>query len=389
MIVAIRGIGGGVGTTVALGASLLGSKEYQTKTGGSILAHANWRKVSLPAMQDIKFYGWDWGHGTLGERAKLVGVLTDSELSQVPTIVRDFRPRPAPRRPHDAFYSFLPSEQAIAMTASQAVEYYVEELTQLRQTEEEVVGFNLASTESINWDCQKIQNRSDLLGAIKANCDSLSGGMVFAYACILTGIPFCDFTPDLTLECPAIQSLAKKNKVPLAGKDGNTGQSFLKAVVGEMFVRRNIAIRGWYSANVLGNTDGQVLTVPGHSDTKKRDKLNVLESIIPYEFGHVVDISYEKSRGDFKEAWDSLNMEGWLGRRLTFRMDWCAPDSVLAAPLVIDVSRLLWLSRRRGLGGIQRQLSPFFKSPIGVKRTSIISEINAMESFYGATPFWA
>jgi myo-inositol-1-phosphate synthase len=269
------------------------------------------------------------------------------------------------------------------VSALAACAYYLDELEKLRAEDADIVAINLASTESINRAARDVTTVDEFYALVDGDSPVISGGIAFALACIEARVPYCDFTPDLTLECPALLQLARDQRMPVAGKDGNTGQTFLKLVLAEAIVKRNLGIIGWYSANVLGNLDGRVLTLPGHRETKLEDKLTALDSIVPYEFHHVVDIAFEPSRGDHKEAWDTVNLKGWLGRRVSLRVNWCASDSILAAPLTLDICRLLHLSSARGESGVQTQLSPFFKHPIGHTRTSLVQEYLDLERHYG------
>lgn len=382
MIIAIRGLGGAIGSTLVLGTALASRNGDLYPQYGSVLGLPKWRNLKVPELHDIKFDGWDISGARIAQRAKQLGILHPSILDELGEDIRALAPRPAPVRPNDV-EGIIPSDQAIKMSARSALDYYTQELQNLKAIDESVVSVNLASTEYWNGDVTSIVDTKTLFRLIEEDSPLMRSGLLFGLASIEAGIPYCDFTPDLTLECPAVLSRAEALNVPVAGKDGNTGQTFLKLILAEMLVRRNLKIVGWYSTNVLGNLDGKVLSLPGHKTTKMRDKLNALDDVVPYQFSHVVDIAYEESRGDFKESWDSVHIRGWLDQRISLRVNWHASDSILAAPIVLDLARLLALDAEAGQGGVRTHLSPFFKRPIGVTRTSLVGEFEVLERYYG------
>lgn len=380
MLLAIRGLGGNVATTIALGLELVHRRGAPLL--GSVLQHSKWDRVRLPKVDEITFAGWDVVSSDLVSRAREAGVVGVADLATLDHKWSSVVPRPAPLRPHDADVVIRVADQGRSMSATGAVEYFAEELDALLARDSDVVAVNLASTESLNPDTEGIGTPSDLWCHISDDSDVISGGLAFAVACVEKGVPYFDFTPDMTLRCPGLIALAEDKGVPVAGKDGNTGQTFLKTVLAEMMHRRGFVVEGWYSTNVLGNGDGRVLVSPGHRETKIRDKIDALSSILPYDFLHVVDISFDESRGDNKEAWDSVLMRTWLGHKVQLKVNWLASDSALAAPMVLDIARLLSASNRNGESSVQRQLSCFFKAPVGMTRRSLWEEYHALEEHY-------
>ncbi|MCF6154490.1 MAG: hypothetical protein E3K36_04395 [Candidatus Brocadia sp.] len=172
-------------------------------------------------------------------------------------------------------------------------------------------------------------------------------------------------------------------KVPLAGRDGNTGQTLIKTVLGQMFKIRNLNLNGWYSTNILGNNDGLVLSMPEHRQTKMEDKLGVLEPVLGYNhFTHIVDIHYYPPRGDNKEAWESIDFSGWLGMPMSAKINWLGRDSILAAPLIIDLVRLMEFALRRGECGIQSQLAIYFKHPLGTSARGFSDQYMLLKNYY-------
>ena len=207
--------------------------------------------------------------------------------------------------------------------------------------------------------------------ALDANDRSIAPSMLYAYAALQEGVPFINGAPNLTVDIPALVELAGERGLPICGKDFKTGQTLLKTVIAPMLKARMLGLRGWYSTNILGNRDGEVLDDPDSFRTKEESKLGVLEQILqpglyPDLYGdiyHKVRINYYPPRGDSKEGWDNLDIFGWLGYPMQMKIDFLCRDSILAAPLVLDLVLFTDLAQRAGLGGIQEWLSFYFKSP--------------------------
>jgi myo-inositol-1-phosphate synthase len=207
--------------------------------------------------------------------------------------------------------------------------------------------------------------------AIDADDDTISPSMLYAYAALLEGVPFANGAPNLTVDVPALRQFASDHGVPICGKDFKTGQTMVKTVLAPMFKARMLGMEGWYSTNILGNRDGEVLDDPESFKTKEHSKLGVLDTILqpdvyPELYGdlhHVVRINYYPPRGDNKEGWDNIDFFGWLGYPMQLKVDFLCRDSILAAPLCLDLALFLDLAQRAGLGGIQEWLSFYFKSP--------------------------
>jgi myo-inositol-1-phosphate synthase len=175
--------------------------------------------------------------------------------------------------------------------------------------------------------------------------------MLYAYAAIAEGVPYGNFTPSLAADVPALKELAARRNVPVAGKDGKTGQTMLKTVLAPALRSRALYVEGWFSTNILGNRDGLALKDPDSLKSKLDTKGTVLDSILGYEVeDHVVDINYYRPRGDSKEAWDNLDVVGFLGQKMQIKVNFLCKDSVLAAPLVIEIARVLDLAQQRGEG---------------------------------------
>ncbi len=207
---------------------------------------------------------------------------------------------------------------------------------------------------------------------LRENHKSIAPSMVYAYAALKLGVPFANGAPNLTVDIPALMDLANKNGVPLCGKDFKTGQTWMKTMLAPGLKARMLGLHGWYSTNILGNRDGEVLDDPGSFKTKEESKLSVLEYILQPEvypdlydnFTHMVRINYYPPRGDNKEGWDNIDIFGWLGYPMQIKIDFLCRDSILAAPLVLDLALFMDLAQRAGMKGIQEWLSFYFKSPM-------------------------
>jgi myo-inositol-1-phosphate synthase len=207
--------------------------------------------------------------------------------------------------------------------------------------------------------------------AMDANDVSIAPSMLYAWAAMMEGVPFANGAPNLTLDFPALEQLAADKKLPIGGKDFKTGQTMLKTVLSPMFKARMLGVAGWYSTNILGNRDGEVLDDPESFKTKEESKLGVLDFILqpklyPELYGdlyHKVRINYYPPRGDNKEGWDNIDIFGWCGYPMQIKVDFLCRDSILAAPLVLDLALFFDLAHRAGMSGIQEWLSFYFKSP--------------------------
>jgi myo-inositol-1-phosphate synthase len=207
---------------------------------------------------------------------------------------------------------------------------------------------------------------------LQENDPGISPSMIYAYAALSEGVPFGNGAPNLTVDIPALLELAKKNKVPVSGKDFKTGQTLMKTVLAPAFKARMLGVGGWFSTNILGNRDGEVLDEPMSFKSKEMSKLGALEYILQpdlypdlyKDLYHKVRINYYPPRGDNKEGWDNIDIFGWLGYPMQVKLDFLCRDSILAAPLVLDLALFMDLAARAGMSGIQEWLSFYYKSPM-------------------------
>jgi myo-inositol-1-phosphate synthase len=207
---------------------------------------------------------------------------------------------------------------------------------------------------------------------LRKNDADIAPSQIYAYAALKLGVPFANGAPNLTTDVPALLDLARSNEVPICGKDFKTGQTYMKTLLAPGFKARMLGVRGWFSTNILGNRDGEVLEDPGSFKTKEETKLSVLEQILQpdlypelyKDLYHAVRINYYPPRGDAKEGWDNIDIFGWLGYPMQIKIDFLCRDSILAAPLVLDLVLFLDLAQRAGMKGIQEWLSFYFKGPM-------------------------
>ena len=227
------------------------------------------------------------------------------------------------------------------------------------------------STEKFITETEIHQDIEGFVGGLYDNDEFIAPSMIYAYAALMEGVPFVNGAPNLAADIPALERLAADRGVPICGKDFKTGQTLVKTVIGPMLKARMLGLDGWFSTNILGNRDGEVLDEPENFRTKEESKLGVLEYILQPEMYpelysdayHKVRINYYPPRGDNKEGWDTVDLFGWLGKRMQLKVNFLCSDSILAAPLVLDLALFMDLAQRSGMAGAQEWLSFYFKSP--------------------------
>jgi myo-inositol-1-phosphate synthase len=228
------------------------------------------------------------------------------------------------------------------------------------------------STEVFGRPASVHESLASFEGGLHGSDPSIAPSQIYAYAALKEGVPFANGAPNLTTDVPALLELSREQGVPICGKDFKTGQTFMKTLLAPGFKARMLGVKGWFSTNILGNRDGEVLEDPGSFKTKEETKLSVLEQILqpqlyPQLYGdlyHAVRINYYPPRGDAKEGWDNIDITGWLGYPMQIKIDFLCRDSILAAPLVLDLVLFMDLAQRAGMKGIQEWLSFYFKGPM-------------------------
>jgi myo-inositol-1-phosphate synthase len=315
------------------------------------------------SLDDLAFGGWDISTTNVHDAAIRHGVLPASQLAQV----RGELERIVPMRAifNKEYAPNLDGTNVLkAASHREQVDQILHDIETFKAANgvDRCVMVNLASTESWLAANGIHSNLAKFQAALDANNPTILPSMRYFYAANKARVPFCNFTP--TIASDALEQHALEMGNPFAGCDGKTGQTLVKTALASMFRVRQLQVLGWYSVNFLGNNDGLCLDAPGSNKTKVLSKASVLDSILGYQVpNHQVHIHYYKPRGDAKEAWDNVDIIGFGGVPMQIKINFLCQDSVLAAPLVIDLIRLLAVAKRVGERGIQRQLSLFFKSP--------------------------
>lgn len=359
--IAVIGVGGAVGSTMAAGVELL--RQGLIDTTGLPLAemHAD----GLADYTDIVIAGWDMNGEHLAKAAEEHDVLTHKQFVAVEDSLRNIKPWPAIA--NEDFLSNIEGENLVSRTSHRdAIAKVRDDVRKFKATCDAVVVINLASTEKLAVEGNEIFN--SLAGfeqALDDNAPDIPPAMLYAYAAIAESVPFGNFTPSVATDTAALIEFAEKQGVAVAGKDGKTGQTFIKTVIAPALRSRALHVDGWYSTNILGNRDGLALSNEDSLASKLKTKSSVLDDILGYEVGdHLVDIRYYRPRGDNKESWDNIDIRGFLGRPMQIKVNFLCRDSILAAPLAIEIARCLDLAAQRNESGVQEQLSVFFKLPM-------------------------
>jgi len=329
--------------------------------------------VPLAALDDVVFGGWDIFEDNAYEAAKTAGVLEPSLLDQIKPELEAIRPMSAV---FDRRYVKRLDGPNVKKGSSKRdlAEQLREDIRRFKEQHgiERLVLLWCGSTEVYLTEMPAHASVEAFDKALDASDDSIPSSMIYAYAAIKEGIPYANAAPNLSADVPALLQLANQSGSPLAGKDLKTGQTWLKTVVAPGLKARLLGVEGWYSTNILGNRDGEVLDDPESFKTKEESKKSVLDYILQpnlypdlYEkLCHVVRINYYPPRGDNKEGWDNIDIFGWLGYPMQLKVNFLCRDSILAAPIVLDVALFLDLAKRAGMSGIQEWLSFYFKSPM-------------------------
>ncbi len=362
---AIVGLGGAVSTTAIAGLTLL--RRGVIGTEGLPLADLDPSLTRhLASYDDFVFGGWDLCPDDLAQAALTHNVLTARQYADAADALSSITPWPAVG--NSAYCVNVDGQNRVLADNHRGAIALVR--ADLRRFREEaglrsVVMINLASTERYTDRAADIYSTLESFeAALDANSDAISPAMMYAYAAIAEGVPYGNFTPSVAGDIPALVEFAKQQGVPIGGKDGKTGQTMMKTVIAPGLRSRALHVDGWFSTNILGNRDGLALANPDSLKSKITTKGSVLDDILGYRVeDHLVDIRYYKPRGDNKEAWDNIDVTGFLGQQMQIKVNFLCKDSILAAPLVIEIARCLDLASRRGEGGPLEELGLFFKLP--------------------------
>ncbi len=329
--------------------------------------------VPLAGLDQLRFGAWDPYRADAHQAALTAGVLQEAHLEAVRSELEGIRPMAAVFDPEWVKRLEGTDNVKSAPTKMDLAEQLMADIDSFAAANhcDRLVMVWCASTEAYRAPAAVHQSLDRFERGLKDGDPEISPSQIYAYAALQRGVPFANGAPNVTLELPALLELADRRRVPIAGKDFKTGQTLIKTVLAPGLKARMLGLRGWFSTNILGNRDGEVLEDPDSFRSKEVSKLGVLEQILqpdqyPDLYGdmyHKVRINYYPPRGDDKEGWDNIDIFGWMGYPMQIKVDFLCKDSILAAPIVLDLALFLDLAARVGQKGIQEWLSFYFKSP--------------------------
>jgi myo-inositol-1-phosphate synthase len=381
---------GGVGSTVALGLACLSRK--LSPTTGLVTALPVCDGLDLDQPADFVIGGHDIRTGDFRESVlglnERSGVFTARQIEACSPELAAWSANVRPGtviRTNDTIRSLADHPDVLKVRSPrEAIDRVQADLRafQTRHKLDQVVVINVASTEP-PFELTDEHRRLEVLEAAldRATPAALPPSGLYAYAALDAGLPYVNFTPSLGTSCPALEELARRREVPYGGKDGKTGETLLKTVLAPAFAARNLEVLSWVGHNILGGGDGRTLNDPANKASKVQSKDAALSSILGYRPQTHVSIEYVESLDDWKTAWDHVHFAGFLGTKMALQFTWQGCDSILAAPLVIDLARLALLSQRRGERGVMSHLACFFKSPMETEEHDFFRQWAAFERY--------
>ena len=329
--------------------------------------------VPLTTLDDLEFGGWDPFSDDAYTAAMKAGVLDARHIEGIGEELRSIKPYPAVFSPKWVKNLDGVDQVKEGATYMDLAEGLMEDIDRFRSEKrlDRLVTVWCGSTEAYEEPSAVHGDLASFEKGLKESDDSITPSQIYAYACLKMKVPFANGAPNLTVDVPAMLELASEEGVAIAGKDFKTGQTLMKTMIAPGLKARMLGVRGWFSTNILGNRDGEVLDDPESFKSKEVSKLGVLEQILqpevyPELYGdiyHKVRINYYPPRGDDKEGWDNIDIFGWLGYPMQIKVDFLCKDSILAAPIVLDLALFMDLAQRAGKKGVQEWLSFYFKSP--------------------------
>jgi myo-inositol-1-phosphate synthase len=361
-----RGLAKPIGSLTQMGTIRLGKR-----TDGNTPAIKDY--ISLAKLEDIEFGGWDIFNDNAYEAAVRAGVLEPRLLDQLKAELEQIKPMPAVFE--QAWVKKLTGPNVKKGTSKMDLaEQVMRDIEQFKASRgcDRLVAVWCGSTEVYRKPTATHATLASFEEGLRKSSDDIAPSQIYAYACLKLGVPYNNGAPNMALDFPALLDLARDNKVPVGGKDFKTGQTLMKTILAPGFKARLLGLQGWYSTNILGNRDGEVLEDPESFKSKEVTKLGVLDHILQPElypdlyghFDHVVRINYYPPRGDNKEGWDNIDIVGWLGYPMQIKVNFLCRDSILAAPLVLDLALFTDFAARAGMHGVQEWLSFYWKSPM-------------------------
>ena len=329
--------------------------------------------IPLASLDDIVFGAWDPIPDDALTAARKAGVLDERDLAPVAEFLQGITPMPAVFDNHyvTRINGANVKKGKNKRELGEALRKDIRDFKAKHALDRLVVVW-CASTEIYLKPGPQHATIAAFEKAMESNDDQIAPSMLYAWAALMEGVPFCNGAPNLCVDIPALIELANEKGVPISGKDFKTGQTWLKTVIAPGIKARMLGLKGWYSTNILGNRDGEVLDDPASFKTKEESKLSVLHTILQpdqypdlyKDFSHVVRINYYPPRGDNKEGWDSIDIVGWMNYPMQIKVNFLCRDSILAAPIVLDLALFSDFAHRAGMKGIQEWLSFYYKSPM-------------------------
>ncbi len=361
-----RGLGAPIGSLTQMGTLRLGKRTDNNTPHIKDF-------VPLAPLDSLEFGAWDLFPDDAFTAATKAGVLSRDHLASIKDFLSQIRPMSAVFEP-----TFVKRLEATHVksgpTKMDLAEQLIEDIARFKRERnvDRCVAVWCGSTETWRPLAPVHESLAAFEKGLRDNDSEIAPSAIYAYACLRAGVPYANGAPNLSVDFPALHELARREGIPIAGKDFKTGQTLMKTILAPGFKARLLGLDGWYSTNILGNRDGEVLDDPESFKSKEVSKLGVLEHIFqPHlypelygKYSHVVRINYYPPRGDNKEGWDNIDIFGWLGYPMQIKIDFLCRDSILAAPIVLDLALFLDLAHRAGMSGIQEWLSFYFKSPM-------------------------
>ena len=361
-----KGIGKPIGSLTQMGRIRLGKR---TDNNSPLISEY----VSLAKLDDIVFGGWDIFTDNAYQAAVRAGVLDSKLLDQLKPDLEAIKPMTAVFE--QAYVKKLTGPNVKKGTSKlDLANQVMTDITNFKKTNncDRLVAVWCGSTEVYRLPGDVHSSLAKFEAGLAASADDIAPSQIYAYACLKMGVPYANGAPNLSVDTPALLELARKQGMPVTGKDFKTGQTLMKTILAPGFKARMLGLEGWYSTNILGNRDGEVLDDPESFKSKEVSKLGVIDHILQPELypdlygniSHVVRINYYPPRGDNKEGWDNIDIVGWLGYPMQIKVNFLCRDSILAAPIVLDLALFMDFAARANMSGIQEWLSFYWKSPM-------------------------
>lgn len=372
------GLYGTNATTVIAGSTAMQKKIIPLQYG--VTEYQELFRQSFIDINELVFSGWDYFNSNVYESALTYQIISKDILNLIPESknIHAYKgihtDMDIPLESHFDYYH----QPETVITAKEIVKSNIEEFKDQNHLDQVIVFYMGSPGKVVNSSLLEMKYDQCINLPVK----ELPSSIIYAMAAIESGAHFVDFTPSQTLEFCFINELAKEYGVQVSGRDGSTGQTMLKLTIANMLKIRNMHLDAWYSTNIIGNHDGYVLSMPEHCVTKIEDKTNSIKELLGYDFEHKVTIDYFKHNGDKKESWDAVYFSGWMNQPMSLRLNWMGEDAMLAAPIILDIIRLIELGSRSNCCGFQKQLGLFYKHPFGCEKKSLSQLYEQLIEFY-------